>query len=137
MANHHDALIYSMVLTAAADQNMTDAELRAIGEIVNYLPVFKDFDRNRLPAVSRACAELLTREDGLDRVIGEIRRTLPPALRETAYALACDVAASDGKANQETLRLLELLRDGLDIERLAAAAIERGTRARHATFNGR
>ena len=35
------------------------------------------------------------------------------------------------KASQEELRLLELLRHGLDIERLAAAAIERAARARY------
>ena len=137
MPNHHDALIYTMVLTAAADQDMTDAELRTIGEIVNYLPVFGDFDSNRLPTVARACAELLTREDGLDKALGEIKRTLPSTLRETAYALACDVAASNGMASQETLRLLELLRDGLNIDQLAAAAIERASRARHTIFNGR
>ncbi|HYB10391.1 MAG TPA: tellurite resistance TerB family protein [Alphaproteobacteria bacterium] len=137
MSNHHDALIYAMVLTAAADQDMTDAEMRTIGEIINFLPVFKDFDSNRLPTVARACAELLTRDDGLDKALGEIKRTLPSPLRETAYALACDVAASNGIASQETLRLLELLRDGLNIDQLAAAAIERGSRVRYAVLNGR
>jgi tellurite resistance protein len=131
MINHHDALIYTMVLAAAANQDMTDEELRTIGEIVNYLPIFKDFDSKRLPTVARECAEHLTNEDGLDRVLGEIKRALPASLRETAYALACDVIAADGKASQEELRLLEMLRDQLAIDMLAAAAIERGSRARH------
>jgi len=43
------------------------------------------------------------------------------------------VAAADGKASQEELRLLEMIRDRLDIGRLPAAAIERAARARHAT----
>lgn len=132
MINHHDALIYTMVLAAAADRDMTDAELRTIGEIVSYLPIFKDFDRNRLPAVARACAELLSHENGLDRVLGEIRHILSKPLRETAYALACDVAASDGMASRETLRLLEILRDRLEIDSLVAAAIEHASRVRHA-----
>ena len=135
MINHHDALICTMVLASAADQDMTDAELRTIGEIVNYLPVFKDFPRDRLPAASRACAELLADAKGLDRVLGEIKRALPPKLRETAYALACDVVAADGAATQEELRLLQLLRDRLGIDLLVAAAIERGARARHATLS--
>lgn len=135
MINHHDALIYTMVLASAADQDMTDAELRTIGEIVSYLPVFEDFDRDRLPAAARACAELLADAKGLDRVLGEIKRALPPKLRETAYALACDVVAADGAASQEGLRLLQLLRDRLGIDRLIAAGIERGARARHATLS--
>jgi len=132
--NHHDALIYTMVLASAADQDMTDAELRTIGELVRYLPIFKDFDGERLPSVARACAGLLTDANGLERVLGAIKRALPRELRETAYALACDVIASDGKASQEALRLLEMLSERLEIDQLAAAAIERAARVRHATL---
>ena len=56
---------------------------------------------------------------------------LPERLHETAYALACDVAAADERISQEELRLLELLRHRLSVGRLPAAAIERGARARH------
>ena len=130
----HDALIYTMVLASAADRNMSDAKLRAIGEMVNHLPVFRGFDAERLPGISRSCAEHLSDRDGLERVLAEIERGLPKTLGETAYALACDVIATDGKANQEALRLLELLRDRLGIDGLAAAGIERGARVRHATL---
>ena len=60
--------------------------------------------------------------------------SLPERLWETAYALSCDVAAADGKLGQDELRLLEELRDELVIDRLHAAAIERGARARHLTL---
>lgn len=131
MIDHHAALIYTMVLISAADRNMTDAELRTIGEIVKYLPIFNDFDAERLPQVASDCAALLDDEDGLDRTLEVIREALPRRLHETAYALACDVAAADGKVGQEELRLLEIIRYGLDLDRLTAAAIERGSRARH------
>jgi len=51
-------------------------------------------------------------------------------LRETAYALACDVAAADGRVSQEEMRLLTLIRHGLPVGRLPTAAIQRGARAR-------
>ena len=54
---------------------------------------------------------------------------LPTGLRDTAYAVACTVAISDGKVGQEELRLLEMIRHALDIDRLVAAAIERGVAA--------
>jgi len=130
MVSHHAALIYVMVMVSAADRNMTDAELHTIGEIVNFLPVFRDYDPSLLPKTTVACAELLDADDGLDRALGLIKGSLPARLRETAYALACDVAASDGEAHQEVLRLLEIIRHRLDIDRLIAAAIERGARAR-------
>ena len=59
---------------------------------------------------------------------------MPAKLRETAYAIACDVAAADGEASQEELRVLELIRHRLDIERLIAAGIERGAKARFQTL---
>ena len=130
MISHHAALIYTMVLVSAADQDMSDAELRTIGEIVNFLPVFADYDPQLLPNTAEACAEMLGVEDGLDRAFDLIKSSVPPKLRETAYALACDVAVSDGEMNQEKLRVLELIRHRLEIDRLIAAAIERGARAR-------
>jgi len=133
MIDHQAALIYAMVIASAADSDMTDAELSHIGEMVSHLPVFSGFDPERLPDIANDCAELLADEDGLDKAFAAMRKALPERLRETAYALACDVVAADGQASQEELRLLELMRYALDIERLSAAAIERGAAARYAT----
>ena len=134
MINHHNALIYTMVLASAADREMTDSELLRIGQIVTRLPVFSDYDSNTLTDVTAECAALLDGDDGLDTVLRIIDEALPEKLRETAYAIACDIVAADLAASQEELRLLEMLRHRLDIDRLAAAAIERGVRARHMTL---
>jgi tellurite resistance protein len=131
--DQHAALIYTMVLVSAAEGQMTDAELDAMSQLVQYLPIFADFDRSRIAELGQACVELLRHEDGLDVALATIAEALPPRLRETAYALACDVVAADGLATQDELRLLEMLRHRLDIERLVAAAIERGAQARHRT----
>jgi tellurite resistance protein len=130
MLDPHSALIYTMVIVSAADRDMTDAELDIIGDIVGHLPVFRAFDHNHLPNVLRACTELLGLDDGLDEAFKQIKAALPVNLRETAYAVACDVAAADGEASQEELRVLELMRHRLSIDRLIAAGIERGARAR-------
>ena len=134
MLDPHGALICTMVIVSAADSNMTDAELAIIGEIVGHLPVFRDFDRDSLPSVLESCSQLLSREEGLEEAFAEIREALPANLRETAYALACDVAAADGETAQEELRVLELMRHRLNIDRLIAAGIERGARARFQTL---
>ena len=133
MADIHSALIYTMVLVSAADEDMTDSELKLMGEIVRYLPVFRDYDVNNLPNTARECVELVSDSDGLDKALKIIVDSLPERLRETAYAIACDVAAADGRASQEELRFLELLRHRLEVGRLPAAAIERAARARHQT----
>jgi hypothetical protein len=63
-----------------------------------------------------------------------IKAALPAKLRETAYAIACDLVASHGEAGQEELGVVELLRHRLNLEPLIAAAIERGARARFRTL---
>ncbi len=131
MIGHHEALIYSMVLASAADRDMTDSEINRMGEIVRQLPIFNDFDVEKLPQVAAECAKLLNPEDGLSTAFEQIKQALPDKLRETAYALACEVVAADARASQEELRLLELLRHAIGVGRLPAAAIERGAAARY------
>ncbi len=130
----HQALIYVMVLMSAADSDMTDKELFTIGEIVKTLPVFNDLDIEKLPETAEHCATLLSEDSGLDHVIAFAADKLPPRLHETAYALACDIAAVGGRLRTEEIRLLEYLRHKLEIGRLPAAAIERGAKARYQTL---
>ena len=111
---------------------MADAEVEKIGRLVRYLPIFQDFDHERLTEIGRDCTYLLREDDGLDRAMDMIVEALPAKLRETAYALACDIAAADGDLAEEELNLLHMLRAELSVDSLLAAAIERGARARHA-----
>lgn len=127
-----EALVFAMVLVSAADRNMTDRELATIGRIVTQAPAFQGFDTAGLGAIANRCVAVLDEEDGLDKALALIADSLPKRLRETAYAFAVEVAAADGSAAQEELRVLELIRHRLEVDRLAAAAIERGARARHA-----
>ena len=131
MAAHHEGLIYTMVLASACDGEMTDREIQTIGQMVQTLPAFVEFNEEDLPDITRKCAEYLADEEGLADTVDFIRDTLPGKLYETAYAVACDIVAADGEAGQEELRMLEMIRFRLDVDRITAAAIERGARARH------
>lgn len=128
-----DCLVAMMMAVSASDENIRTAELVTIEAIVNHLPVFADYDADRIKTVSQTVFDLFGEEDGLDALFGLVRDNLPERLHETAYALACDVAAADGETRDAELRLLEEIRYELNIDRLHAAAIERGARARHMT----
>jgi len=130
----HSALIYVMVTMSAVDRSITDQELARIGNLVNHLPVFSGFDAEKLIQTAQECGELVSKPDGLEAVLSAIAKTLPERLAETAYALAVEIAAVDLEIKQEELRFLQLLRDHLDLDKLAVAAIERGARARHQTL---
>jgi hypothetical protein len=102
-----EALVCTMVLVAAADSGITDREIGVMSGLVH-------------------------EEDGLAHAGRLIRDALEPRLRETAYALACEVAAAaDRHQRQSILQMLELVVSELHLDPLVAAAIERGTRARY------
>ncbi|QYZ69812.1 tellurite resistance TerB family protein [Neotabrizicola shimadae] len=126
-----DALVAVMVAASASDENMRTAELVAIQRMVNHMPVFADYDADRMARVAKTVFELFEEEDGLDALFGLIRSALPERLNETAYALACDVITADGRHSEAELRMLEEIREELAIDRLHAAAIEWGARVRH------
>jgi len=108
-----DALIAVMVAVSVADESIRTSELVTIEGIVDHLPVFAGYDVDRLPQVSRTVFDLFEEEDGLDALFGLVRAALPERLYETAYALACDVAAADGRLRETELRFLEEIRHEL------------------------
>jgi tellurite resistance protein len=126
-----DCLIAVMIAVSASDEKIRTAELMKIQSAVNNLPIFADYDDDRMKRMAQTVFDLFDQEDGLDALFGLVRDNLPERLFETAYALACDVAAADGTLHDEELRLLEEIRYELNLDRLHAAAIERGARARH------
>lgn len=129
-----DALVAVMVAVSASDSRMRTSELVAIQRMVDHAPVFAQYDDDRIRAVSQTVMTLFEEEDGLDALFGLIREALPPKLYETAYALACDVAAADGRLYENEIVMLAEIRDQLDISRLHAAAIELSSRVRHLTL---
>ena len=126
----HEALIYLMVVTSAADSDMTDVELARIGDVVRTWPVFEDFRHGDLVRVAQDCQQILHTDGGLDQVLSIAREAIPERLHDTAYAAAFEVAAVDLEMRMEELRVLQLLRQHLKIDQLTVAAIERGNKAR-------
>ena len=127
---HQEALIYLMVMMSAVDTAMNDAEFSRIGRLVTFLPAFDGFDEDHLVEVSRTAAELLKGPEGLDIVLEVIKDAVPPKLYDTAYAIAVEIASADFNIKQEEIRLLQMLRDRLGLDKLTCAAIERGAIAR-------
>jgi tellurite resistance protein len=126
-----EALVCTMVLVAAADGGMSDREIGVMAGQVQTLPIFHDFSSDRLAAATDAAVTLLNEDEGLKHASRLIREALPPRLRETAYALACEVVAADEVAGQQSLQMLEFVMGELHLDPLVAVAIERGVRARH------
>ncbi|OAP41165.1 Tellurite resistance protein TerB [Sinorhizobium glycinis] len=128
--SQHEALVYVMVMMSAVDRIMSDDEFARIGGLVRFLPAFDGFDEDRLIHIGRECAAQLAAPEGLDVTLEMVRESLPQRHYETAYALAVEIAAADQRIRTEEIRLLQLLRDRLALDKLTCAAIERGALAR-------
>ena len=126
-----DSLVAIMIAEGLSDETISTRELLSISRIVDHLPIFQHYDQARVQTVAQIVFDLFEEEDGLDALFGLVKHALPENLYETAYALACDVAACDGRLLELELQMLKEIRYELNIDRLNAAAIERGARARH------
>ena len=66
----------------------------------------------------------------MTQLFAEIRSSLSPEMRQTAYALACDVIAVDSRLNRDELRALEFIREQLEVPPEVARSVEDVTRIR-------
>lgn len=128
-----DALIHLMVATGASDASISQEELGRIQMMLGRLPVFAGYDASRLADVANQCIDIINGPGGLDAALDQAVAALPKRLQDTGYALAVEVAVVDLALPQEELRMLEMIRDRLDIDRLTTAAIEASARARMRT----
>jgi tellurite resistance protein len=126
-----EALIYAMVTTAAVDRQINEEELARISSIVRELPAFANFNGNWLMEEAQDCGRILGKPEGVRRVLDLVKAALPEHLRETAFALSAEVAASDLAIKAEETDFLSLLGNALELDALVMAALARGARARH------
>jgi tellurite resistance protein len=126
----HEALIHLMVIAASSDAKVSDRELEIISRLVTRSPVFDTFDRTQLGHVAAQAIDLIKDSSNLDNVLAMVLEGVPERLQDTAYALAVEVASVDLRLEQEELRFLEMIRDGLNLDGLVSAAIEASARAR-------
>ena len=125
-----DALIYLMVISATSDAAVSEREMQSIARLVTHLPVFDDFELDRLGTVVTEAVDLVKDSSSLDRVLNMVLGAIPERLHDTAYALAVEVTTVDLQLEQTELRLLEMVRDALKLDNLVTAAIEASARAR-------
>ena len=130
-----EAVIYLMVMASASDGRMSERELRSIGRVVRSFPLFAPADEENLVDMAEACGALMSSEGGLQKVLTSAASSLPSHLGETAYAAVVEVITADENLDMTEIRVLELIRNSLNVSDEGAAAIEHAARARHLTLD--
>ena len=129
--NAQEALIYAMITAAASDRTISREELARIGTMVRELPALADVEETWLSNEAQSCGKVLKRPDGVNAVVRMIASALDQPLRETAYALAAEVAASDLAIKDDERSFLSLLATGLEIDPLMRVTLDRAAQVRH------
>ncbi|MEO8241949.1 MAG: 2-dehydro-3-deoxyphosphooctonate aldolase, partial [bacterium] len=65
-----DALVAVMIAVSASDQEMKTPEMIAIQAMVNLMPVFADYDSDRISSTAQTVFDLFEEEDGLAALFG-------------------------------------------------------------------
>jgi hypothetical protein len=117
------ALIYAMMVAAGTSRALSD------GAWLGCLPAVRAMDRAVVATAQAACAVLLARPGGAEQALAAVRAALPPGLRETAYAFACDVLLAGADPPTACPEALAPIRAQLGIDPASARRIEAAARA--------
>jgi uncharacterized membrane protein YebE (DUF533 family) len=126
-----EALVYVMVTVAAADRTIGEIELTRMHSMVRELPAFHGLDEDWFGREALDCGKILAKPDGVTKVVRLIADALSGELRETAYALAAEVAVSDLAMKDDERQFLALLAERLQLDDLICAALQRCALVRH------
>jgi hypothetical protein len=102
------------LLAIASNGYLANEELDAITSHLSRMHLFHHF---RPDTMQRMYAKLfdIMRKDGADVLLESAKETLPIELRESAFAMCCDLTLSDGVMAKDEQTFLQQLHQVLDI----------------------
>lgn len=112
--NKQEAFAAVMLAVSAADGNVSDEEVEDVVGRFTRMRLFSDMGTSQLTAMTGRLFRLL-KKGGSEELIRRGAPVLPHDLRETAFAVAVDMAFSDGSVEEEEKRLIERLQQELGL----------------------
>ncbi len=102
------------LLAIASDSYLADEELDAIDRHLGQMSLFEHFQPQTMRRMYQKLFTILQR-DGEDILLASVRETLPPELREAAFASASDLVLADGMISRDESSFLIQLSQALEI----------------------
>ena len=135
LLSSQDAIIATMIGATLSDETVSTLELLTIERTIFHLPAFKNYDADRIPKIFQSVVDLFQEEEGLEAFLGLILEGLPKRMYPTAYLLACDIIAADGKFQFEESRYLEELAASFGLSKATTEEMLRSTSYRYQAIN--
>ncbi len=102
------------ILAIASDGYLANEELDAVTAHLSRMHLFHHFRPDTMQRMYTKLFDIL-RKDGADVLLESAKETLPIELRESAFAMCCDLTLADGMMSQDEQRFLQQLHRVLDI----------------------
>ncbi|WP_293167026.1 tellurite resistance TerB family protein [Okeania sp. SIO2C9] len=106
----------------AADGYAADAERLAVGTALSRMQLFRSYPGDVMKKMFDQLLNLLQRQ-GVDTLLNTAIASIPHDLKETAFAMATDIALADGEVTEEEEALLNQLYSALGISEEIAIKI--------------
>lgn len=104
-----------IILSAiAADGRISEEECRGIITSILRMKQFQNYNQRQMQKIFDKLVNII-RDQGVEKLILLTKDNLSPDLRETAFAVAVDLALADGYLNKEEKDILTKIQQNLDI----------------------
>jgi tellurite resistance protein len=102
------------ILAIASDGYLANEELDAITSHLSRMHLFHHFRPDTMQRMYTKLFDIM-RKDGTEVLLESAKETLPIELRESAFAMCCDLTLADGMMSQDEQRFLKQLHTTLEI----------------------
>jgi tellurite resistance protein len=102
------------ILAIASDGYLANEELDAINSHLSRMHLFHHFRPETMQRMYTKLFDIM-RTDGPELLLESAKQTLPIELRESAFAMCCDLTLADGMMSQDEKQFLQQLHRILDI----------------------
>lgn len=112
--NEQEAFLGLIISIVAADGHISEEEINDFNSVANKSNILRSMSGNQFRSTIDNLIRILNR-NGFDKLVELSVAGLPAKYREGTFAVACDLACSDGYIDGEEERLLEQLKEKLSI----------------------
>jgi hypothetical protein len=110
----HEGFAGILLGASACDGHIADEEVQSLFTMLGRMKMYQRYTEKNWSTLVNRLLGLLKRK-GVDELIEKSVEALPPELRATAFANACDIVLADGVVEDDEKEFLDKLQDRLEL----------------------
>jgi hypothetical protein len=120
----HEGFAGILLGASACDGHIADEEVRSLFNMLGRMKMYQRYTEKNWSTLVNRLLGLLKRK-GVDELLEQSTEALPPELRATAFANACDIVLADGVVEDDEKEFLDKLQNRLELADDEAVTIVR------------